>query len=94
MTEITYQCDGVGIAKRVSDISEDGVFIDTSVPSAVGTEIAMSFDVGGRSIEVYGRVVHSQPFIGMGVQFVSLPADVRNLIEEFVEQAAMAAVNG
>ena len=90
MAEVTYCAEGMAVTKRVTDISEDGLYIDTPVPSAVGTELGLRFVVDGHAIEAKGRVAHCQTFIGMGVEFTSISEESRAIIAELVETSALA----
>ena len=83
MLEVKYEGPGVRAETRISDISGTGVFIDAMTPIPVGAVLKLAFTLpNGRSIEVDGRVAHSQPRIGMGVEFINLkPEDAQSISE-------------
>ena len=94
MAEITFQVDGVAITKRIADISEGGIFIDTPVPSEVGTPLSLRFSLDGEAIEAEGRVAYSQPYIGMGVEFTEISPDSMSCIRTYVSRAAESMAVG
>ena len=91
MAELTYQMEGVAITKRVSDISEGGLFIDTPVPSDVGTKLRLRFVLDGATVEAEGVVAYSQPFIGMGIEFTRVVGDGIERIHQFVTRTLTPA---
>jgi uncharacterized protein (TIGR02266 family) len=83
LLEVRYEGPGVLAETRISDISETGVFVDAMTPIPEGAVLKLSFTLpNGRFIEVDGRVAHSQPRIGMGVEFINLkPEDAQSISE-------------
>jgi uncharacterized protein (TIGR02266 family) len=83
LLEVKYEGPGVRAETRISDISETGVFIDAMSPIPIGAVLKLTFVLpNGRMIEVEGRVAHSQPRIGMGVEFLNLkPEDAQSISE-------------
>lgn len=83
LLEVKYEGPGVRAETRISDISKVGVFIDAMTPIPVGVVLRLTFTLpNGRLIEVDGRVAHSQPRIGMGVEFINLkPEDAQTISE-------------
>lgn len=81
LLEVRYEGAGVRAETRISDISETGVFVDAITPLPVGAMLKLIFTLpSGNRIEVDGRVAHSQPRIGMGIEFVDLkPEDARSI---------------
>lgn len=81
--EVKYEGPGVRAETRISDISETGVFIDAMTPIPLGAVLKLTFTLpNGHLIEVDGRVAHSQPRIGMGVEFINLkPEDAQSISE-------------
>ena len=86
MAELTYQVDGVAITKRVTDVSEGGLFIDTPVPSEVGTALKLRFLLDGEPVTAEGMVVYAQRFIGMGVEFTALSEPSREAIRRSISR--------
>ena len=81
LLEVKYEGAGVRAETRILDISETGVFIDAMTPVPVGALLKLTFTLpDGSFVEVDGRVAHSQPRIGMGVEFINLkPEDARSI---------------
>ena len=85
MLEVKYEGAGVRAETRISDISNVGVFIDAITPLPVGAVLDLTFTLpNGRFIEVEGRVAHSQPRIGMGVEFINLKPEDARIISEIL----------
>jgi hypothetical protein len=81
LLEVKYEGPGVRAETRISDISETGVFIDAMTPVPVGALLKLTFTLpNGIFVEVDGRVVHSQPRIGMGIEFINLRPEVARSI--------------
>jgi uncharacterized protein (TIGR02266 family) len=81
----------------VHDLSQEGVFLRTQRPSAVGTPLEIEFhDARGRSLELEGRVVwlrrerDGHAPAGMGVAFDALSDWDRAVLLELVEAALEA----
>ena len=81
LLEVKFEGAGVRAETRISDISETGVFIDAMTPVPTGAVLKLTFTLpDGSFIEVDGRVAHSQPRIGMGIEFVNLkPEDALSI---------------
>jgi hypothetical protein len=74
--EVNYEGQSGGQPCRISDISRTGVFIDTASPLPVGAPLKFTFRLSkGQHIIAEGKVVHSQPAIGMGVEFTRLSTE-------------------
>lgn len=95
--EVDYKCDDTFLFAYITDLSEMGIFIRTSMPHPQGTRMNLSFTPpGGPSIDIEGQVAWVNPFRpgradnlnpGMGVQFVDMTAvqksQVMNLVRTF-----------
>lgn len=90
------QCDGYGIKQlstRINDISTTGLFIDSISCLGVGSILSMKFSVLGVPIEVTGEVRHSLPQSGMGIQFIDLKPEHREVIECLVEGKPLSSLH-
>ena len=68
--------DGTGIA-NTRDIGIGGLYMTTSAPLDIGSDIVMTLTIDGRSIQLAGTVVYSDPGHGVGVRFKDIaPADL------------------
>jgi hypothetical protein len=86
LTEVQYEGAGIRAETRISDINLSGVFIDALSPLPVGAALKVAFTLpGGHRVATEGIVVHSQPRIGMGVEFASLKPEDAKLIQEALD---------
>lgn len=60
--------DATGIA-NTRDIGIGGLYMTTAAPLNVGDEIIMTLSLEGRSIQLSGVIVYSDPGHGVGVRF-------------------------
>jgi uncharacterized protein (TIGR02266 family) len=79
---------------RTLNLSAQGVYLQTAAPLDVGEEVFLWLPLLGdaASTPIRGRVVWrtadaSNPEIGMGIQFVDLPAAARERIERYLAQS-------
>jgi len=87
LTEVQYEGAGVRAETRISDINLSGVFIDAMSPLPVGAKIKLAFTLpGGKRVDTDGIVAHSQPGIGMGVEFTGLTPEQKELIQAALDQ--------
>ena len=79
----------VTLEGRAENISISGVLIRTATPFADDEEIAISFSLPASShrIECRARVAHAVADAFMGVEFVNLPQDLLDRIEEYIAAA-------
>ena len=86
--EITYSCDCPPIQARIEDISETGIFLDSTnalqVDSELDFTIELPVDTGTTTIKGRGRVIWMQETVGAGVQFIDLRQEDREAIRFFV----------
>ncbi len=91
---IPYPCDvqctmvdGLPIANtRLSDLSTDGVFVESVNELTVGMVLRLVFQVGERMIDVRGHIVQVMPQFGFGVHFDNLSAEDKAAIDALVAQ--------
>ena len=63
--------DGTGIA-NTRDIGVGGLYMTTTAILEIGTPIAMTLNVGDKTLTISGVVVYSDPGHGVGVRFRDL----------------------
>ena len=63
--------DGTGIA-NTRDIGAGGLYMTTTAMLETGTAITMSMVIDGRTLDLKGVVVYSDPGHGVGVRFRDL----------------------
>jgi hypothetical protein len=57
---------------QVKDISQGGVYVETTAPMPVNTEVSIKMNVEGMAIETAGVVKTSYPMVGMGISFLRI----------------------
>jgi hypothetical protein len=93
---VPYPCDvecvgsdGLRIANsRLSDLSTTGAFVESVNELPVGTRVRLRFQVGTRTVDVGGEIVHSMPQFGFGVRFDDLSPEDRGTIADLVAAGA------
>lgn len=84
------------LAEYSVNLSPGGIFIRTDEPHEMGAMLYLQFFLkdGSRLIEGLGRVVHVNPpgqqgvSAGMGIEFINLEEDSREIIEEICRAKA------
>lgn len=88
LVEVRYQSDSPPMTARLTDISERGIFVDTSNPLPVGSPVTLSFLLtntpGEKPIIADGKVAWHQRTVGMGIEFVQLNEEDRTTITLFI----------
>jgi len=91
---VSIECcsDQATLEGRGENISTSGMLIRTPTPFAEDEEIILRFTLPGSSgrSECRARVAHAVPDAFMGVEFVDLPEDLLERIEEYAATAATA----
>jgi len=71
---------------RVKTLGRGGVFIDSSNPAAVETELRLVFEVPGGTVRADGIVRSVLPGKGMGVEFTKLGPQDRILLDRLLKR--------
>lgn len=82
---------GVGVSPvnlRIGDLSATGAFIDTITALPLGSVLSLRFVLESTEISVQAQVCYSMPQIGMGVRFLDLAPDQRDLIQSVVQKGS------
>lgn len=85
--------DGMPTTDHASDLSLGGIYIETMKHFEVGTSVTVSFKLepeDDSALTLLATVVYSDPGIGAGLDFVSLPKEVRARIRRFIESAVQS----
>ncbi len=72
--------DATGIA-NTRDIGIGGLYMTTSAKLDVGGELAMRMMLGGREVSIGGVVAYTDPGQGVGIRFMHLSDENKNLLE-------------
>jgi hypothetical protein len=93
----SYVCDahleGIDMGRvpcRLTDIGVGGVFVETHTVLPVGARTRIRFHLGSREVATEAEVRYTSPGVGMGLQFIGLPAADQCLILSFVMGRAAA----
>jgi hypothetical protein len=73
------------------DLNEDGMYIYVGRSFAPESIIDLGFNLGGETVNVPAKVLHTQPGIGFGVNFFEFPDEVRDRIRAYVNGKAREA---
>ena len=84
------------------NLSAGGVFLQSATPRAVGDRIRLQFRLPGRGqpVQLIGEVVwhNLDPSkaggVGMGLRFVDLAADDREIVERYLRDAIVRRIEG
>jgi hypothetical protein len=82
------------ISARVSDMGLHGCYFDTISPFPEGTLILLKIVKGLVFFEAEGRVVHSRPHLGMGVEFGNIHPYFLKVLRDWLLEAEAAAHTG
>ena len=78
--------------RRVTDISIEGMYIDTVTPFAVGSTVELKFRLDDPEDTILGpvtvraKVLYSQEGLGVGVQFIDLKSEDRSRITRLIDK--------
>ena len=98
--EVDYQIDSEDtfLFEYITDISRDGIFLQTRTPLEIGTQLVLKFDLPdeGRSIHAVGKVIWINPYRpkgenlnpGMGIEFLNLSNEDKEAIGRLVGKKA------
>ena len=89
---VTFYCEaqleGIDVSHahvRLADLSVDGAFVDARTVLPPGALAQVRFTLLGQEVLARAEVRYSMPGMGMGLRFLELPAEARDLIARFVE---------
>ena len=75
----------------LSDISQDGCYIEMTAPFPVATIANLVLEANGIRLRLKGRVQVSYPFLGMGIRFSEVSEEQRALLQELLESLSRPA---
>ncbi len=70
--EVVETGSGARMETWLRDLSQQGCYVGTTTPLALGIETYMRITKSGKSFEARARVVYNQPGKGMGLMFTSV----------------------
>ena len=72
---------------QVRDLSQQGCYLDTETPLALGTPANVRMTKGAKSLEVQGRVVYVQPGKGMGLMFTAVNPEHGGTLDTWIAES-------
>jgi PilZ domain len=78
---------GARIKTRIRDLSQQGCYVDTEHPFALGTETEVRIDRGAKSFEARARVVSNQPGRGMGLMFTGVEHSHLEILDAWISES-------
>jgi len=80
-------CDEIRLSR---DVGVGGMFFEVRFPLPAGSEITVSFRLSpaAAAITCRARVTSSHVGSGMGIQFLDLGHEARQILQKFVDEAA------
>ena len=82
---VTYELGGLTMRGKSLNLSENGIFLETSLPADAGARLRLRFDLDGRRIQAEGVVVRSSHGMGMGIEFTRISEDHKSVIRNAVD---------
>jgi hypothetical protein len=89
--EIDDARTGTRVTGRASDLSVTGCYIDTLNPLAEETEVRLQITYQSETFTTAGIVAYSAPHLGMGIEFVGLEQDQKDVLQRWVDQVAVTS---
>jgi hypothetical protein len=77
----------VRIKTRVRDLSQQGCYVDTDSPLALGTVADVRITKGAKSFEARARVVFNQPGKGMGLMFTGMEPQQHVTLDTWIAES-------
>jgi hypothetical protein len=74
-----------GARVTLTDISLGGCYVETAAICAVGSQVAVKFELGVLRISISGCVTTSHPMVGMGIAFDGTSPELQELIRQLAE---------
>jgi hypothetical protein len=81
---VAWESTGRREVSRLKTVGLGGLFIHTTNPVAVGTNLRLIFDAPGGEIRARAIVRNTLPGEGMGIQFLELRPESRARLSELI----------
>jgi hypothetical protein len=78
---------GAQIKTQVRDLSQQGCYVDTGSPLALGTATDVRIAKGATTFEARARVVYNQPGKGMGLMFIAVESEQRTTLDTWIAES-------
>ncbi len=89
VTEVSCEATGRAAMLVTRDISAGGIFVTAKTLFSEGSEVRVSLRLAADQsvLTLHGKVVHSLPGTGMGIEFQNIEPTARESLEKFVDEA-------
>jgi len=85
--EVVADDPGARLKTRVRDLSQQGCYVDTDNPFALGTATDVRITKGVESFEARARVVYNQPGKGMGLMFTAVEPEQLGTLNTWIAES-------
>ncbi len=85
--QVTETQSKTAMTARTSELSLHGCYMDMLNPLPLGTPVGVQNTYNEQTIGAEGRVIYSQPNMGMGVSFDQIQPDHVTILEKWVKDA-------
>ena len=85
--EVVSSKPSARIKTRVKDLSQQGCYVDTDSPLALGTITEVRLSKGAEAFEAQARVVYNQPGKGMGLMFIAIRPDQLQTLDAWIVES-------
>jgi hypothetical protein len=82
--ELIEEASGVKMPIRVSELSLNGCYVDTTNPLPKGTPVVVKIFTKADFFEAPGQVVYSHPNLGMGVAFHDIKPFFQSVLKKWL----------
>jgi len=89
--QITVRAAGTPLNVRLSELSARGCYIDTLNPFDVGTEVLVHISHNNTDCDVNGKIIYSHAGYGMGVVFLDVPLEQREMLDAWMAEGAASS---
>jgi PilZ domain-containing protein len=85
--EVAGSEGGARLRTRIRDLSQQGCYVDTDRPLALGTRTEVHITKGTKSLDARIRVVYTQIGKGMGLMFTSVPPEQQEILDLWLAES-------
>ena len=94
VTQVESRSSGATSLGHTKNISAGGLLVESRDTFESQTNVIVRFNLpSGRAVQADGVVVHSESGVHMGIRFMQLKDDDRDIIEDFVQQISSPQID-
>jgi hypothetical protein len=94
VTQVESRSSGATSLGHTKNISTGGLLVESRDTFESQTNVIVRFNLpSGRAVQADGVVVRSKSGVHMGIRFMQLKDDDRNIIEDFVQQISSPQID-